>query len=36
VNVKTATAVGSYSNVQVLATAAGGTGHADVVTLVVE
>jgi hypothetical protein len=35
VNIKTATAVGSYS-VQVSATAAGGAGHADVATLTVD
>jgi hypothetical protein len=36
VNVKTATAVGSYSTIQVSATPAGGSGHADGVTLVVD
>lgn len=36
VDVKTATAVGSYSTIQVSATAAGGSGHADTVTLVVD
>ena len=36
VNIKTATAVGSYSNIQVLATAVGGAGHGDVVTLNVD
>ncbi len=35
-NIKTATVVGAYSNVQVMATAAGGAGHADVVTLNVD
>jgi hypothetical protein len=36
VNVKAATAVGRYSTIQVSATATGGTGHADAVTLVVD
>ena len=36
VNIKTATAMGSYSTIQVLAAAAGGAGHADVVTLNVD
>ena len=36
VNIETATALGTYPNVQVVATAAGGTGHADGVALTVE
>lgn len=36
VDLKTATAVGSYSTIQVSAAAAGGSGHADAVTLVVD
>ncbi len=36
VNVETPTMVGTYSNVQISATAAGGAAHADVVTLVVD
>ena len=36
VNVATPTMVGTYSNVQISATAAGGAAHADVVTLVVD
>lgn len=36
VDIQTATAVGTYPNIQVTAAAAGGTAHADVITLTVQ
>ena len=36
VNIQAPTAVGTYSNIQVTATAAGGVGHVDVVSLTVQ